>query len=326
MEHLASLTEKSAKQGVDGPANGTLIGEGCHSTEMDRAQQLRLLMKQQQLQKSTGQSSGGAGSLLSAKEMVRQVKQQKAQQTPAPTAPAPASNKPKPEKSHSVPPSASTVSTGSKLPSNFFDDEPALPSAPVPAEPVKPKSNIPVGFFDDPMADLTARGVDMNAFAKEVEDKQVAQVSEFLQSIGDVEEDGQDEEVDESIAINQPGDGEDEALQLAYLTKYASLLKQSDGILNPSSTLGLDEMIAETQTLRADVVSSGGIEAAVFEQGVLQTKNRKKRHIYSQVINESLAKRTKQDRTEEDAKDSDEEEEDEDEDGDLPEYSPLDYF
>jgi hypothetical protein len=239
---------------------------------MDRSQQLRLLMKQQQLQKSskiTDASILNGGAQLSVKDKVKTIKMRKTQQHATPSVPV-AATKSKDikqtisstEKSHNM--------FSAKLPILLFDEESAVPitsstssyvSSPAKtSELEKSKNTIPAGFFDNPMEDMMKRGVDIKTFQQQVEASETTKVSDFLQEItietAKVEDIDNIEDIDVNTIISQPIgssgiDDEEEAKQLAYMAEYASLLQQSTQLHNKN--IHIDTAIHE--------------ETAIFHEG-----------------------------------------------------------
>lgn len=153
---------------------------------MDRAQELRTLMKQ-------GAKGDAAGAALSGKDKAKLLKlmreQQKQKEVAAPVRKA-------------VPSSAPVTSShqSSGLPAGFFDGAPAAaaistqvqqttvaktsakPSAAAPATSAAASnvSNLPQGFFDNPVEDLNARGISMEQYTAKMEKEEQAELDSFL--------------------------------------------------------------------------------------------------------------------------------------------------
>lgn len=321
---------------------------------MDRSQQLRLLMKHQQAQKSA------PASLHSTKEMVKQLKAQKVQ------AVQPAA---KPAQSAAQPPSKPVAPAAARpaLPQDFFDNAqeaapPAVagrssaptapisapPSAPAAAAPPAAKNNLPAGFFDDPVADLTARGVDIEALNKEVEKRQAEQVEDFLQQVS-VEAEGiielQEPEVEEvDIRTVLPGSStgsedlsEEDIVQMAYLASYARMLKQTES-LGPASSMAvtaatmesLEAMLSETTALQPlhtaePQAQQDVLPEELFLHRVQQDRHQRKRHLLvvketprrGDASNGHVDKRARSEEAEDEEDDEDEE--------DLA-YDPMEYL
>eukprot|EP01039_Chlorochromonas_danica_P006846 gene6846-7566_t len=311
--------------------------------DMDRAQTLRLLMKQQQIQK--GSSSNR--STVSAKDMVKELKKQK-QHTPATTTtPHTAkytSTQSKEKEKHPNKPTIPPSSSGG-IPVDFFDSKPP-PSAP-PAE-TKSNNNLPAGFFDDPLADLTARGVDLNELAKKQDVQARVEVEQFLQSV-EAEADSaaigafyDDDNVnEEEVNIFNPSTkdvvDDDQAVQYAYLAQLATLLRQSETQQQQQKEEGeeMKQLVEESRALQSSLMvtststseqSLGVSSGRSLKDSLLLSMGRKRKHLHKRLVdNKSF---TAEESVEDDSnasakrvrKESVHEEDVE------PSYSPLDFF
>jgi hypothetical protein len=145
---------------------------------MDRAQELRTLMKL-----GGKADSGGAVSGKDKAKMLKMMREQQKQKEAAQVKPPAAAAKP------IVPQRAAP----SGLPAGFFDDAPvqaAQASAPATAQPVavsKPAtasiSNLPQGFFDNPVEDLNARGITLEQYSAKVEKEEQGELDAFLNEV-----------------------------------------------------------------------------------------------------------------------------------------------
>lgn len=223
---------------------------------MDRAQNLRMLMKQQQQMSSSGGSAGMAG-----KDKVKMLKMMKAQQSGSvvPAEPIRAKVQEKqPKMSHTT-----GVAQGSQLPSDFFDNADTF-QAPAnnnhatkaTASSCITTSALPEGFYDDPLQDMVAHGVSVHTFQAEKEKRNQEDLSNFLAEIDQISEEVGLEEAAVIAQESEVQEQEETALQMAYMAKLAVLLKQSDSKTSSSSNNSEDSSNLAQMVAEADAISS----------------------------------------------------------------------
>lgn len=199
---------------------------------MDRAQELRSLMKQ-------GNTAVG-GSAVSGKDKAKMLKMMKEQQR---------------QKEAVVPKTAKPISTPqipSGMPSDFFDSVPMQPPleikiAPAPVQPAKAPAttngikNLPQGFFDNPVEDLNARGITMEQYTAKLEKEEQSALDSFLSDLKGLE--GERSQLEEASAAQEEGNREyeEEAMQMAYMANLIALRAQSERIVSNNSAGSVEE-------------------------------------------------------------------------------------
>jgi hypothetical protein len=225
----------------------------------ERAQNLRLLMKQQQ-----SRTSDHGTSNLSGKDKLKMLKTMKSD-GPSSTG----VNKVSMQQRVQPPAANATVThstSKSSVPSGFYEDEEeqvSVPSSkqsssiPNKSSPVKESSSLPVGFYDDPEKDMIAQGVSKQAFEKEKEKVITEDFSTFLGEIEQITEVNGLEEAVETEKYSRNQDDEDSALQMAYIMKLAALLKKAsettdkhhESLITKEDEIKLQQGLAEAESM-----------------------------------------------------------------------------
>lgn len=286
---------------------------------MDRAQELRTLMKF--ASKKDDSKSNNSATALTGKDKAKLLKQMKEKQKAESEVKLSVSQPNKPKPVQSV-----TNTTKPVLPSNFFDDAPpAAASIVAPtkavttvqtssvhnntaaAPPVSVNTQLPVGFFDNPTEELTARGVDIKQHQAEQQKIIDNEFQSFMSEIEVLKEDADEVAAEEHGQEAEGKDYEEEALQMAYMTKLAVLYKQSDAVIDrrgrnttntdqsngdlTNAASDVHELLGSSDTVNNDVLSDtlrqeADAKPAVVREDVqsilyrkLQLENLKKRRL-----------------------------------------------
>jgi hypothetical protein len=149
---------------------------------MERANDVRALMKQ-------GAKLDSSASALSGKDKAKLLKMMREQQKQKDTAPP--VKKPAQSTTIAAPSTIKPSSHRSGLPEGFFDSGPPAASAAVVAQPVPTKptpsssvvNSLPQGFFDNPVEDLSARGISMEQYTAKMEQEEKAELSSFFTEV-----------------------------------------------------------------------------------------------------------------------------------------------
>jgi hypothetical protein len=228
-------------------------------------------------------------------------------------------------KSNSLP----TTAAASKLPENFFDSEPTTKApavqqavktpvvkfvAPVTVASVKTNtSQMPVGFFDNPTEELSARGVNIVQHKAEQQKIVDTEFQSFLSEINVLKEEGE-EEVLEEVGHEAAGrEYEEQAVQMAYMTKLAVLYQQSEAVVDkqnrpkkpidgsssvdPSASSDFNELIALSSSggngtgPAGGALSSSGSAALEGVPSVSAIREDVESVLYRKLQTESLRKR-----------------------------------
>lgn len=268
---------------------------------MDRAQELRTLMKQ-------GSAAGG-GAAVSGKDKAKLLKMMKEQQKQK-VAPAVVLNTVK---------AAPAAKLPSGIPSNFFDAEQSQP--PIASKPLiasastqqsKPASstlsasnnnsikNLPQGFFDNPVEDLNARGITMEQYTAKLEKEEQSALDSFLSDLKGLE--GEAAQLEEASEALEEGNREyeEEAMQMAYMANLIALRAQSERLAssnNSNSTPAseetndvLDKLLKEVGQARtvpeASSSAASAVESILYQKLAKNAANKRKRDvILSEVVN-----------------------------------------
>lgn len=240
---------------------------------MDRADQLRMLMKQQML------ANGTKGVALDGKAKAALLKQQKNESHSSLLA-------------KSVP--IATKKSSSKahvLPSDFFDAESepifaistktvanhANKRAPVPTATINQAPSLPLGFYENPAEDLAARGINQQVFQKEKEKHEEKELSSFLNEIDSMADrvEAEEERLFENEA--EAAENEETALQMSYLTKLAVILNSSEDIVSkyqpPSEQPAAPTSSADRSGLLTAMLEASELETTIAATEVLASSS-----------------------------------------------------
>eukprot|EP01034_Spumella_vulgaris_P021423 gene21423-27453_t len=96
-------------------------------------------------------------------------------------------------------------------------------------------SQMPIGFFDNPTEELTARGVNIVLHKAEQQKIVDNEFQSFLSEIKVLKEEAEEEVLEEAGHEAVSREFEEQAVQMAYMTKLAKLYQQSEAVVDKHS-------------------------------------------------------------------------------------------